>query len=155
LPPAGLSARAADLPPRDGVDRGERAHQEPQGIDRDGAPHPPRVAALSAVSRAPPALGRRSRPPSATLQLPEREGRSATQPEPEARLAEPTLQPHAIPVGAPQVDIGIGAQRIAVALEIEPGQGDRKSTRLNSSHVAISYAVFCLKKKKKKEVKEI
>src|SRR5437660_5410469 len=26
---------------------------------------------------------------------------------------------------------------------------DRKSTRLNSSHVAISYAVFCLKKKKK------
>src|SRR5204863_3757677 len=28
---------------------------------------------------------------------------------------------------------------------------DRKSTRLNSSHVEISYAVFCLKKKKKKE----
>src|SRR5207253_4217281 len=29
---------------------------------------------------------------------------------------------------------------------------DRKSTRLNSSHVAISYAVFCLKKKKKKRL---
>src|SRR5438045_9794010 len=28
--------------------------------------------------------------------------------------------------------------------------GDRKSTRLNSSHLGISYAVFCLKKKKKK-----
>src|SRR5690625_7087908 len=28
---------------------------------------------------------------------------------------------------------------------------DRKSTRLNSSHVAISYAVFCLKKKKRKK----
>src|SRR5690349_23612017 len=28
------------------------------------------------------------------------------------------------------------------------GVGDRKSTRLNSSHVEISYAVFCLKKKK-------
>src|SRR5439155_23929002 len=27
-------------------------------------------------------------------------------------------------------------------------EGDRKSTRLNSSHVAISYAVFCLKKKR-------
>src|SRR5437773_6875796 len=27
--------------------------------------------------------------------------------------------------------------------------GDRKSTRLNSSHITISYAVFCLKKKKK------
>src|SRR3989442_9715543 len=31
------------------------------------------------------------------------------------------------------------------------GDGDRKSTRLNSSHVRISYAVFCLKKKKKKK----
>src|SRR5436309_8074229 len=30
---------------------------------------------------------------------------------------------------------------------------DRKSTRLNSSHVKISYAVFCLKKKKKKKKK--
>src|SRR5690606_41987215 len=30
------------------------------------------------------------------------------------------------------------------------GNRDRKSTRLNSSHVKISYAVFCLKKKKKK-----
>src|SRR5207249_11263832 len=30
------------------------------------------------------------------------------------------------------------------------GRTDRKSTRLNSSHVSISYAVFCLKKKKKK-----
>src|SRR5436309_12515714 len=30
-------------------------------------------------------------------------------------------------------------------------QLDRKSTRLNSSHVKISYAVFCLKKKKKKK----
>src|SRR5690625_6351773 len=31
--------------------------------------------------------------------------------------------------------------------------GDRKSTRLNSSHVAISYAVFCLKKKKSDQLK--
>src|SRR2546422_4516729 len=31
--------------------------------------------------------------------------------------------------------------------------GDRKSTRLNSSHGYISYAVFCLKKKKKKNIK--
>src|SRR5574340_1563174 len=33
------------------------------------------------------------------------------------------------------------------------GKGDRKSTRLNSSHQKISYAVFCLKKKKKSELK--
>src|SRR5439155_16222140 len=35
-------------------------------------------------------------------------------------------------------------------LELRLHRVDRKSTRLNSSHVAISYAVFCLKKKKKK-----
>src|SRR5437773_5445281 len=37
----------------------------------------------------------------------------------------------------------------------ESGRGDgadRKSTRLNSSHITISYAVFCLKKKKKKNI---
>src|SRR5256885_12235660 len=42
----------------------------------------------------------------------------------------------------------------------EPGAGklplqDRKSTRLNSSHLVISYAVFCLKKKKKSNVPSI
>src|SRR2546427_8977439 len=35
-----------------------------------------------------------------------------------------------------------------------PRNGDRKSTRLNSSHSQISYAVFCLKKKKKKNKKQ-
>src|SRR5690625_3519906 len=35
------------------------------------------------------------------------------------------------------------------------GRKDRKSTRLNSSHVAISYAVFCLKKKKKEHTTQI
>src|SRR5690242_21183953 len=34
--------------------------------------------------------------------------------------------------------------------ELRALPGDRKSTRLNSSHMSISYAVFCLKKKKKK-----
>src|SRR5436853_7935660 len=34
------------------------------------------------------------------------------------------------------------------------GKRDRKSTRLNSSHLGISYAVFCLKKKKKKKKKK-
>src|SRR5688500_19789636 len=33
---------------------------------------------------------------------------------------------------------------------IDPGNPDRKSTRLNSSHLVISYAVFCLKKKNRK-----
>src|SRR5207253_4737535 len=34
-------------------------------------------------------------------------------------------------------------------------EGDRKSTRLNSSHVAISYAVFCLKKKNERATEEL
>src|SRR2546430_10922531 len=45
-----------------------------------------------------------------------------------------------------------GAAEIARAIRTadQPG-GDRKSTRLNSSHSQISYAVFCLKKKKQTE----
>src|SRR5207253_5613727 len=39
------------------------------------------------------------------------------------------------------------AEEVVEVAQIRRG-GDRKSTRLNSSHVAISYAVFCLKKKK-------
>src|SRR5256885_3723908 len=49
-----------------------------------------------------------------------------------------------------------GAQALASGQATDPTQvvmavEDRKSTRLNSSHLVISYAVFCLKKKKKKK----
>src|SRR5260221_14558403 len=37
---------------------------------------------------------------------------------------------------------------VHVTAEMAPNFADRKSTRLNSSHTVISYAVFCLKKKK-------
>src|SRR5690349_22366708 len=55
-------------------------------------------------------------------------------------------------------DLAPGQVAVAVvddleAVEVEEDEDrflDRKSTRLNSSHVEISYAVFCLKKKKKK-----
>src|SRR5207249_12334172 len=36
---------------------------------------------------------------------------------------------------------------VQTSKEVRPSRLDRKSTRLNSSHVSISYAVFCLKKK--------
>src|SRR5207249_9096943 len=71
--------------------------------------------------------------------------------------------------GAGDRDVAEREQRFGIALPLRPGelrqrqpgqfarpegQGDskpdRKSTRLNSSHVSISYAVFCLKKKKRK-----
>src|SRR5436853_3921376 len=47
-----------------------------------------------------------------------------------------------LPGALPQIFAGM---RVALALSFI----DRKSTRLNSSHLGISYAVFCLKKKKK------
>src|SRR5690348_18101924 len=43
-----------------------------------------------------------------------------------------------------------GAREVFVGREMQIG--DRKSTRLNSSHPSISYAVFCLKKKKKNKL---
>src|SRR5207253_9678531 len=48
----------------------------------------------------------------------------------------------------PPPDLSRLQSRLALDV-IRPYQQDRKSTRLNSSHVAISYAVFCLKKKTK------
>src|SRR5215510_15170065 len=62
-----------------------------------------------------------------------------------------TLSLHdALPI-SPRASRSRAATRLPAWLEasIRPPR-DRKSTRLNSSHVAISYAVFCLKKKKKK-----
>src|SRR3712207_8361714 len=51
------------------------------------------------------------------------------------------------------VGSGAAAGRSGGARRLRPGDAavpeDRKSTRLNSSHANISYAVFCLKKKKK------
>src|SRR5207249_10105331 len=55
-----------------------------------------------------------------------------------------------IPDAAPARRVTMLLEGREVAANTYPGPGDRKSTRLNSSHVSISYAVFCLKKKKKK-----
>src|SRR5690625_6702095 len=50
-----------------------------------------------------------------------------------------------------RVNLVLDSLRMARDLLVMRGNAlDRKSTRLNSSHVAISYAVFCLKKKKKR-----
>src|SRR6266511_4991109 len=49
------------------------------------------------------------------------------------------------------VDEDVRQEERRHAVQAALAQEDRKSTRLNSSHVKISYAVFCLKKKKKKQ----
>src|SRR5438552_8993198 len=46
------------------------------------------------------------------------------------------------------VELGQDLVEVHVRSRVRDGDGDRKSTRLNSSHQIISYAVFCLKKKK-------
>src|SRR5207253_8079587 len=60
-----------------------------------------------------------------------------------SQIVTPELQ------GAGDLSLSFQAQSERIA---NPYELDRKSTRLNSSHVAISYAVFCLKKKKKKKI---
>src|SRR5690606_41627905 len=57
----------------------------------------------------------------------------------EGRLAEPLGELRGLECRALREDLGVGPVAHS---------RDRKSTRLNSSHVKISYAVFCLKKKK-------
>src|SRR5580698_11313079 len=73
-----------------------------------------------------------------------------------------TLSLHdALPICYPVTDperygvVAFDAAGQAISLEEKPLKPDRKSTRLNSSHMSISYAVFCLKKKKKKETHSI
>src|SRR3712207_8009276 len=70
------------------------------------------------------------------------------------------LLPFAVRPGSPEVAESRGARDPGPQFPAGPGKGDtpdrvdrvegrdRKSTRLNSSHANISYAVFCLKKKK-------
>src|SRR3712207_8687720 len=58
-----------------------------------------------------------------------------------------------MPAGAGRLAVAQGAQAVAVGDQVDvvdpaARRADRKSTRLNSSHANISYAVFCLKKKK-------
>src|SRR3712207_8055677 len=69
----------------------------------------------------------------------------ADEPAVPALLARPGLARHAEPL-----DGGFAARTLAhhPGEHLHDAVADRKSTRLNSSHANISYAVFCLKKKK-------
>src|SRR5690625_6142012 len=64
----------------------------------------------------------------------------------EAQVPDPTAM-----VLATVAQDGQPSQRIVLLKSVDQ-RGDRKSTRLNSSHVAISYAVFCLNKKTLTEI---
>src|SRR3712207_6982833 len=61
-------------------------------------------------------------------------------------LADPVVQQVALGLDVPHARGRVHARRVAADGDVD--DRDRKSTRLNSSHANISYAVFCLKKKK-------
>src|SRR5437879_13456371 len=60
----------------------------------------------------------------------------------------PGTRPKQFPAGTYQIGCALIIGRRSMSTDLKT---DRKSTRLNSSHRCISYAVFCLKKKKKEE----
>src|SRR3989442_10462096 len=65
-------------------------------------------------------------------------------------VAAPSAKKFTSPVGkgaVATVSVTVAVQLAALPTGTEGSHTDRKSTRLNSSHVRISYAVFCLKKK--------
>src|SRR3712207_7411541 len=68
------------------------------------------------------------------------------------RSVQPLAEPDPTPLPAEHVlgEVAAVLQEREQGLALPPAEAaDRKSTRLNSSHANISYAVFCLKKKKK------
>src|SRR5437773_4051093 len=85
-------------------------------------------------------------------------GQGAERRRPRAESREPLLRSLGVhrglaPRGLEPVDRGIGRLLLPLVAarglaELLEAPLDRKSTRLNSSHITISYAVFCLKKKK-------
>src|SRR3712207_8197000 len=81
------------------------------------------------------------RPPRSTLFPYTTLFRSIREEFPGADGEPPTVAYYLVPFHRAEVSLAGGLKRLASA-------EDRKSTRLNSSHANISYAVFCLKKKK-------
>src|SRR5688500_19945778 len=61
---------------------------------------------------------------------------------------------HASPIREEEARRRHGSRAALPQGTLSVDQADRKSTRLNSSHLVISYAVFCLKKKKKQRISE-
>src|SRR5437870_9405225 len=109
---------------------------------------PTRTASPTAVESARALTGPGSRSPPGRAEPLERPGGGLRVQDMEIRVQRQR------PGDVPSRAVGIAARLVDESrMEVQPRVGraepqrDRKSTRLNSSHVAISYAVFCLKKK--------
>src|SRR5688572_30983311 len=68
-----------------------------------------------------------------------------------ADICTPHFLHHAVGIQCMEAGVSVQIEKpVGVSAKATQKQIDRKSTRLNSSHSQISYAVFCLKKKKNK-----
>src|SRR6266540_5706431 len=138
------------------------------GAGGPGQPHRRRLARRALSALVDPERGQlRVRPPAGVLPV-----ARARRPE-ELGLVVEERRPHrvlhglvvdlgpergalvAVRLGQGLVDLGVHGRVVVLAVVVVAGRldaaavdQDRKSTRLNSSHITISYAVFCLKKKK-------
>src|SRR5438132_2078524 len=92
------------------------------------------------------------RPPSSTLFPYTTLFRSHARPEPCARAE---LRPAVAQVAQERLHLEAHVRRDAQRGEVQSFLRDRKSTRLNSSHTVISYAVFCLKKKTRNGIRKV
>src|SRR5437762_10486470 len=120
-------------------DKGLLAEQPLDGFGKPANDHAPRPWI---DSRSDPAVGDRQK----LFVFGEPEKSGALQPEKLAETSEPRSE-RLVHLGAGKVHERAGEAGEQL-LEAEALAQDRKSTRLNSSHRCISYAVFCLKKKK-------
>src|SRR5438874_10497188 len=99
-------------------------------------------------------LVRRDSEDTLLVQIPEKRAKDGATPSPARKEHIPLVKIDEVVVLG-EVTLTASALHLLLERNIEItflshfGQLDRKSTRLNSSHVEISYAVFCLKKKKK------
>src|SRR6266446_8097891 len=119
---------------------GRLTDPDPPPLDGPASAGP---ASAGPASAGPPPGG----PPSVPPPLP------PVLPAPELQAtADPSPEPQATPIATAQTTAAKPCQPEPMPLlPSRPLRRDRKSTRLNSSHLVISYAVFCLKKKKKIE----
>src|SRR5437764_10377037 len=89
------------------------------------------------------------RPPPRSPLFPTRRSSDLEQPAVHEHQRQDALDAAIAPGGEVDRLVAEGALEHAAPRPLVITRGDRKSTRLNSSHRCISYAVFCLKKKKK------
>src|SRR5215204_3428101 len=122
---------------RQAEDVSEQPHRGVVVLEREGEPEPTRLGHRAVSTSCPSSLTA-----IVCSKWADRDPSSVTTVQPSGRSL--VSQPPALTIGS--------TATTSPGFSTGPRPGDRKSTRLNSSHTVISYAVFCLKKKKKTNI---